>query len=281
VNQALERAGERLLRSLVSVGWTPTRWPGSACGTLILEVEGRRSGRLQSTLVTWVEYDGARYLVSMRRPEPGWVSNMRAADGYVALRHGGRRNRVRLEELPTNRRARVLRAWYGWTARSPVPRRHFGLPRNAGVEEFERVAAEHPVFRILPARTVAAEVAAAHLVTRDVDPSAVRDLLDDAPRASVAFVDHDAVELLPVRAGFGGDTHLFALLADGAPELQGREVVLVRDDGAYWFELRGISVRGVARHVDPPAPEGGERLTWYAIEPRRVLAWDYEAIRYA
>jgi len=279
VNQALELASERLLWSLVSAGWTPSRWPGSACGTAILEVRGRP--RLQSTLVTWVEHDGARYLVSMRSPEPGWVRNMRAADGYVALRHGSRRNDVRLEELPTNQRARVLRAWYGWTARSPVPRRHFGLRRNAGVEEFERVAAEHPVFRILPARTVGAEAAGANGVTRDVEPSAVRDLLEDAPRASVAFVEHDAVELLPVRADFRADTYLFAVLAAGALELQGREVVLLRDGGAYWFELRGISVRGLARHVDPPAPEGSERLTWYAIEPRRVLAWDYDAIRYA
>jgi hypothetical protein len=91
--------------------------------------------------VTWVEHDGARYLVSMPRGEPGWVRNMRAAGGRVVLRHGRRRTEVRLEELPVNRRAPVLRAWYAMAAWSPVPRRYFGLPRRAAVEEFERVAA--------------------------------------------------------------------------------------------------------------------------------------------
>ncbi len=53
------------------------------------------------------------------------------------------------------------------------------------------------------------------------------------------------------------------------------------DDGPYWFELRGISVRGVARRGEAPPsrPEAG--LTWYALEPRRVLAWDYAALRRA
>jgi hypothetical protein len=55
----------RLLRWLVAKGWTPSRWPGSACGTVLLEVSGRRSGALHSLLVTWVEHDGDRYLVTM------------------------------------------------------------------------------------------------------------------------------------------------------------------------------------------------------------------------
>jgi hypothetical protein len=112
--------------------------------------------------VTWVEHDGARYLVSMPRGEPGWVRNMRAAGGRVVLRHGRRRTEVRLEELPVNRRAPVLRAWYAMAAWSPVPRRYFGLPRRAAVEEFERVAAEHLVFRVVPA------LDAGKPVTRDV-----------------------------------------------------------------------------------------------------------------
>jgi hypothetical protein len=56
-------------------------------------------------------------------------------------------------------------------------------------------------------------------------------------------------------------------------------VVLVIDAGEYWFELRGLSVRGVATRVDSPGPAETVPLAWYAIEPRRVLAWDYGAIR--
>jgi hypothetical protein len=97
-----------------------------------------------------VEHDGERYLVTMPGREPHWVKNMRAAGGEVVLRHGGRRSRVRLHELPTNERAPVLRAWYRVTAVSGPPRFHFGLTRSAEIDEFDRIAADHPVFRIDP-----------------------------------------------------------------------------------------------------------------------------------
>jgi len=116
-------------------------------------------------------------------------------------------------------------------------------------------------------------------VTRDVAVAAVRDLTEQPPRATVAFVERDAVDLLPARARFAGERYLFGLLPGTAPDLEAREVVLVIDDGPYWFELRGISVRGTAARVEPSRDRGAERLVWYAIAARRVLAWDYAAIR--
>ena len=116
-------------------------------------------------------------------------------------------------------------------------------------------------------------------VTRDVEVSALRDLLDHPLRATVAFVDRGAVALLPARVRHDAGTYRFGILADGAANLDTREVVLVVDDGCYWFELRGVSVRGVAVCIEAPAGGGADRLAWYAIEPRRVLAWDYAAIR--
>jgi hypothetical protein len=116
-------------------------------------------------------------------------------------------------------------------------------------------------------------------VTRDVEPATVRDLLEDPPRAAVAFVEAEEVDVLPARARFDDGVSIFAVRADVAPDLGGREVVLVRDDGPYWFELRGISVRGVAKRAAAPDDESGRHLVWYAIEPRRVLAWDYGALR--
>ena len=80
----------RTLRWLVSMGLTPSRWPGTAAGTVILEVKGRRSGELRSLLVTWVEHGGERYLVTMPGHEPQWAKNLRAAGGDVVLRHGNR-----------------------------------------------------------------------------------------------------------------------------------------------------------------------------------------------
>ena len=114
-------------------------------------------------------------------------------------------------------------------------------------------------------------------MTRDVEVSALRDLLERPPRATVTFVDGGAVSLSPARARCSVTKHLFGVSPAGAPDLADREVVLVIDDGPYWFELRGISVRGIAARVEPP--NGGGGLAWYAIAPRRILAWDYGAIR--
>lgn len=121
--------------------------------------------------------------------------------------------------------------------------------------------------------------ARARRVTRDVAVAAVRDLIEQPPRATVAFVERDAVDLLPALARVNGDRYSFGILADQAPNLDRREVVLAIDDGPYWFELRGVSVRGTARRVEPPRGGGDEHLVWYAITARRILAWDYGAIR--
>ncbi len=119
----------------------------------------------------------------------------------------------------------------------------------------------------------------AQRVTRDVEPSSLKDLLEHSPRATVAFVDRDEVDVLPVRARFRADTYRFGVLPEVATDLENRDVVLVIDDGPYWFELRGISVRGLARRIDRAEPGEADALAWYAITPRRILAWDYGAIR--
>jgi hypothetical protein len=112
-------------------------------------------------------------------------------------------------------------------------------------------------------------------VTRDVALDAVSDLLARPPRASITFLDGDQVAIVPVRARFVGDQPLVGL-PTGGPDLAGREVVVLVDDGPWWFRLRGASFRGVARR-DAEA----EGVVWWAVAPRRILAWDYGTIREA
>jgi hypothetical protein len=133
----------------------------------------------------------------------------------------------------------------------------------------------------LPGHTMTSEPRRnqARRVTRDVEPSALKDLLEHPPRATVAIVERDEADVLPACARFRRDTYRFGVLPEVAPDLENREVVLVIDDGTYWFELRGISVRGQARRIDPAEPGETDALAWYAVEPRRILAWDYGAIR--
>ena len=113
--------------------------------TVTLEVKGRRSGMVRSNVVTWVKQDGERYLVSPRG-ESEWVRNVRAADGEAVIRHRGRQ-RVRLEEVPAEERAPIIKAYLAKTAMAT--RAHFGVDPKAEIEEFEAIAARHPVFRIV------------------------------------------------------------------------------------------------------------------------------------
>jgi hypothetical protein len=143
----LGRLTARALFALVWLGLTPARWPWSSCGTVILQVKGRRSGRLHSTLVTWAECESDRHLVVMPSKEPQWVKNMRADAGRVILRHGRDARHVVLREVPREQRAPILRVWYRTTSMSSHPRQHFGIEADAAIEEFERLAESHSVFR--------------------------------------------------------------------------------------------------------------------------------------
>lgn len=111
-----------------------------------LEVRGRRSGRTIAFPLVIADYEDERYLVSMLGADANWVRNVRAAGGRAVVRHGGR-ERVRLEEVDVRLRAPILRRYL---ALAPGARAHIPVNRHAPLEEFERIAARYPVFRIVP-----------------------------------------------------------------------------------------------------------------------------------
>jgi hypothetical protein len=110
-----------------------------------LDVVGRRSGRVISFPIVITEYQGERYLVAMLGKNTNWVRNVRAAGGHVVLRHG-RREAVRLEEVDASARAPILRRFL---AIAPGARPHVPVDRRAPLPEFEQIAAQFPVFRIV------------------------------------------------------------------------------------------------------------------------------------
>jgi len=120
-------------------------WGIAADYLATLQVKGRRSGRAISLPIVLAEVEGQRYLVSMLGENVAWVRNVRAAGGQAVLRHG-RRERVRLEEVPPDRRAIVLKAYL---QRAPGARPHVPVDKDAPLSEFEKVAAAIPVFRVL------------------------------------------------------------------------------------------------------------------------------------
>ena len=112
------------------------------------------------------------------------------------------------------------------------------------------------------------------MITRDVTPQEVADLATTPPRTALSAVVADQLVLLPVRAQLDGVDPAHAprivVVPPGTPDLGGCDVVLVSDDGPQWFRLRSLTIRGTASAIGDGA---------YRITPRRVVAWDYGALR--
>jgi deazaflavin-dependent oxidoreductase (nitroreductase family) len=112
---------------------------------VVLEVTGRRSGRRLSTVLVAPELDGNRYFVSMLGKDSSWVRNV-LANPEAIVRHG-RRQPVRLIEVPVSERAPVLKEYVRIATSG---RTHFPADRDAPICEFEAIAEQYPVFRADP-----------------------------------------------------------------------------------------------------------------------------------
>jgi deazaflavin-dependent oxidoreductase (nitroreductase family) len=137
-----------LLGRLVNRFWTV--WAGLGLPPsimLMLQVPGRKSGRLRSNVLVVVRRDGQRYLVSMLGERSEWVRNARAAKGRAFTKQG-RSRPVIITEVPPQERAPIIKA-YCKVATSG--RHHFPVAYDAPVEEFAKVADDYPVFRVDPA----------------------------------------------------------------------------------------------------------------------------------
>lgn len=135
------------LAALLNRGWAVVGSAGLWPNRLVtLEVRGRSSGRRVSFPLMVADYQGERYLVPMLGEGANWVANVRAAGGRVVLRHG-RREAVRLEEVPQGARAPILRRYLQV---APGARAHIPVDRRAPLDRFERIAGRYPVFRISP-----------------------------------------------------------------------------------------------------------------------------------
>ncbi len=140
-----EQRPNRLAR-IINRAWAAIHSSGVAPDYMVtLEVTGRKSGRTIALPVAVALVDGQRYLVSMLGNEAQWVLNARAAHGRAAIRHGGR-TKVRLEEVPVDQRAPILRAYL---QRAPGARPHIPVDKDAALAEFEAVSASFPVFRVV------------------------------------------------------------------------------------------------------------------------------------
>jgi|SRR5579862_1401372 len=113
----------------------------------LLHVLGRKSGKLYSTPVDLLEFEGKRYLVAPRG-RTQWVRNAEAT-GEITLKRGSRRDRFRLRTLNDVEKLPILKAYLDSFRREV--QRYFTVPAGSPPEAFAAIAASYPAFELLPA----------------------------------------------------------------------------------------------------------------------------------
>lgn len=111
---------------------------------VLIETKGRKTGQARVVPVNIVEYEGVEYLVAPRG-NTEWVRNANAAGGSATIRHGKKRP-IRLEDVPVEKRAPIIQKYLGENA--AATKAHFGVEPKAPIEDFQRIAQDHPTFTI-------------------------------------------------------------------------------------------------------------------------------------
>ncbi len=114
-------------------------------GFVTLEVMGRKSGKTISFPLAMTVVNGERYLVSMLGENANWVSNVKAAGGRATLRHGTS-EQVLLKDVDVKERGPILKAYLQI---APGARPHIPISKDAPISEFEKIASEYPVFKLI------------------------------------------------------------------------------------------------------------------------------------
>jgi len=113
---------------------------------VLLQVRGRKSGRVYSTPVNLVEVNGVRYLVAPRG-DTQWARNA-AASSQVTLVRGMRRETVTVKPLADGSKPPILKTYLDQYA--SAVQRYFPVPAGSPLAAFAPLAANYPVFQISP-----------------------------------------------------------------------------------------------------------------------------------
>lgn len=113
----------------------------------VLEVRGRKSGKLYSTPVDLLELGGKRYLVAPRG-RTQWVRNAEVAK-EISLKKGSMRQKFRLRPIPDAEKPPILKAYLDNFKREV--QRYFSVPAGSPPEAFVDIAPNYPAFELLPA----------------------------------------------------------------------------------------------------------------------------------
>lgn len=110
----------------------------------LVQVQGRKTGRIYSTPVNVLDYQGKRFLVAPRGMTQ-WVRNV-AVTGYVWLKKGRNRGQFSVRVLMDAEKPEILREYL--SRYKTTVQRYFPVPAGSAIEEFSRVAPTYPVFEL-------------------------------------------------------------------------------------------------------------------------------------
>lgn len=113
----------------------------------LLQVCGRKSGRVYSTPVNVLDVERKRYLVAPRG-RTQWVRNAESA-GEITLKKGHYRQSFRLRPIPDGEKPELLKQYLERFA--TTVQRYFPVAAGSELQAFREVAASYPVFELLRA----------------------------------------------------------------------------------------------------------------------------------
>ena len=134
----VERIFNRTFGFLVGLGLGPGHM-------YLLQVRGRKTGKLFSTPVDLLELQGKRYLVAPRG-RTQWVRNAEAA-GEITLKKGSSHHKFHLRPIPEAEKPQILKAYLDSFKREV--QRYFPVPAGSPPEQFAAIAASYPAFELL------------------------------------------------------------------------------------------------------------------------------------
>jgi deazaflavin-dependent oxidoreductase (nitroreductase family) len=111
----------------------------------VLEVRGRKSGKIYSTPIDLLEIEGKRFLVAPRG-HTQWVRNAEAA-GEVTLKKGRQRNKFGLRALSDEEKPVILKAYLD-RFKSEV-QVYFPVAAGSPVEAFRELLGSYPAFELI------------------------------------------------------------------------------------------------------------------------------------
>lgn len=110
-------------------------------------------------------------------------------------------------------------------------------------------------------------------ITRALTAGEMEPFLRAARTATVAWVHDGAIQAAP--AAFRYRDGVYELGLSPGTMADAMEVSAVVDAGPWYFDLRGVRIRGHARRQRP----GDSDLEWYAVAPEIEVAWHYGRMR--